>query len=153
MTTSTVALKNSSSCCSKTPARLVCVWLPFFVFLESTYPNCLVETFGNLLLLYCKHDHFDFAADVLAENAHLTFNLLSQHMYDYLDATITRQTSVDEACRKFEAMGDALCDQLRKANKTVRADRGRNCVSAFNAAFADPRYACQGSQRRDEAGR
>lgn len=31
------------------------------------------ETFGNLLLLYCKHQYLDLAADVLAENAHLTF--------------------------------------------------------------------------------
>lgn len=36
------------------------------------------ETFGNLLLLYCKHHHYDLAADVLAENAELTFDLLTQ---------------------------------------------------------------------------
>ena len=27
------------------------------------------ETFANLLLLYCKHQYYDLAADVLAENA------------------------------------------------------------------------------------
>lgn len=38
------------------------------------------ETFGNLLLLYCKPSHgfYDLAADVLAENAELAFKYLSQ---------------------------------------------------------------------------
>ena len=36
------------------------------------------ETFGNLLLLYIKYQHYDLAADVLAENAHLTLKFLSQ---------------------------------------------------------------------------
>mmetsp|Transcript_20767 Transcript_20767/g.20519 ORF Transcript_20767/g.20519 Transcript_20767/m.20519 type:complete len:173 (+) Transcript_20767:499-1017(+) len=31
------------------------------------------ETFSNLLLLYCKYAHYDLAADVLAENADLTY--------------------------------------------------------------------------------
>jgi tetratricopeptide repeat protein 30 len=29
---------------------------------------CPPETFGNLLLLYCKHDYYDLAADVLYVN-------------------------------------------------------------------------------------
>jgi len=38
------------------------------------------ETFGNLLLLYCKpaHGFYDLAADVMAENADLTFKYLTQ---------------------------------------------------------------------------
>ena len=35
--------------------------------------ECPPETFGNLLLLYVKHQYFDQAADVMAENTHLTF--------------------------------------------------------------------------------
>jgi len=35
------------------------------------------ETFPNLILLYCKYEHFDLAADVLAENADLTYQVLS----------------------------------------------------------------------------
>uniref|UniRef100_A0A667X134 Tetratricopeptide repeat protein 30 n=1 Tax=Myripristis murdjan TaxID=586833 RepID=A0A667X134_9TELE len=38
-------------------------------------------TFGNLLLLYCKYEYFDLAADVLAENAHLTYKFLSPVSY------------------------------------------------------------------------
>ncbi|VDO51841.1 unnamed protein product, partial [Brugia timori] len=36
------------------------------------------ETFSNLLLLYCKYEYYDLAADVLAENAHLTYKYLTQ---------------------------------------------------------------------------
>ena len=35
------------------------------------------ETFPNLILLYCKFNHFDLAADILAENADLTYKCLS----------------------------------------------------------------------------
>merc|ERR1712159_201066 len=51
------------------------------------------ETFGNLLLLYCKYQYFDLAADVLAENSHLTFKYLSKDMFEYLDATILTTTA------------------------------------------------------------
>ena len=36
------------------------------------------ETFGNLLLLHCKYGYYDLAADILAENAHLTYKFLPQ---------------------------------------------------------------------------
>ena len=38
------------------------------------------ETFGNLLLLHCKHGYHDLAADILAENAHLTYKFLSHEL-------------------------------------------------------------------------
>ena len=34
------------------------------------------ETFGNLLLLHCKYQYYDLAADILAENSHLTYKFL-----------------------------------------------------------------------------
>ena len=34
------------------------------------------ETFPNLLLLYCKYNYYDLAADVLAENVDLTFDCI-----------------------------------------------------------------------------
>ena len=49
------------------------------------------ETFVNLMLLYCKHQYYDLAADVLAENAHLTFQYLSPDLYEFLDATLMVQ--------------------------------------------------------------
>ena len=49
------------------------------------------ETFQNLLLFYCKYGYYDLAADVLAENAHLSFKFLEQPLYDFLDGLITQQ--------------------------------------------------------------
>lgn len=46
------------------------------------------ETFANLLILYCKYNYFDLAADVLAENAELTYKCLSNDDFEYLDALI-----------------------------------------------------------------
>ena len=40
------------------------------------------ETFGNLLLLHCKYGYYDLAADILAENAHLTYKFLSQELFE-----------------------------------------------------------------------
>lgn len=45
-----------------------------FLLQQNPFPP---ETFANLLLLYCKHDCYDLAADVLAENAHLTYKYLT----------------------------------------------------------------------------
>ena len=86
---------------------------------------CPPETFGNLLLLYCKYEHYDLAADVMAENFDLTYKLLSQYVYDYLDATITQQTSPEEGFRKFDAMSNAHTEQLRKLTKQVQQARLR----------------------------
>uniref|UniRef100_A0A674CV83 Tetratricopeptide repeat protein 30 n=1 Tax=Salmo trutta TaxID=8032 RepID=A0A674CV83_SALTR len=53
-------------------------------------------TFGNLLLLYCKYEYFDLAADVMAENAHLTYKFLTPYLYEFLDAMLTCQTAPEE---------------------------------------------------------
>ena len=87
-----------------------------FLLQQNPFPP---ETFGNLLLLYCKYEsvcccqififqisnyfryeYYDLAADVLAENAHLTYKYLTPYLYDFLEALITQQTSPDEAYRK-----------------------------------------------------
>uniref|UniRef100_A0A672YKB1 Tetratricopeptide repeat protein 30 n=1 Tax=Sphaeramia orbicularis TaxID=375764 RepID=A0A672YKB1_9TELE len=60
-----------------------------FLLQQPSFPPV---TFGNLLLLYCKHEYFDLAADVLAENAHLTYKFLSPYMYEFLDALLTSTT-------------------------------------------------------------
>ena len=46
------------------------------------------ETFPNLLLLYCKYQYFDLAADVLAENTDLTFKCVSEEDFEFIDALI-----------------------------------------------------------------
>uniref|UniRef100_A0A3B4ZLW8 Tetratricopeptide repeat protein 30 n=1 Tax=Stegastes partitus TaxID=144197 RepID=A0A3B4ZLW8_9TELE len=65
-----------------------------FLLQQPSFPPV---TFGNLLLLYCKHEYFDLAADVLAENAHLTYKFLSPYMYEFLDALLTCQTAPEES--------------------------------------------------------
>ena len=45
-----------------------------FLLQQNPFPH---ETFGNLLLLYLKYEYYDLAADVLAENAHLTYKFLT----------------------------------------------------------------------------
>lgn len=45
--------------------------------LELGPPACPPETFANILLLCCKHEMYDTAADILAEHAHLTYKYLS----------------------------------------------------------------------------
>lgn len=46
-----------------------------FLLQQNPYPP---ETFWTLLLLYCKYEYYDLAADVLAENSHLTYKYLTQ---------------------------------------------------------------------------
>lgn len=97
------------------------------------------ETFANLLLLYCKYEYYDLAADVLAENTHLTFKYLTQYQYDYLDALINLQTSPDEAYAKFDSMANEQMNELRSLTKRVQEIRqsndettARKAVEAFD---------------------
>ena len=71
------------------------------------------STFGNLLLLYCKYQYYDLAADVLAENTHLTFKMLTPDLYEYLDASIVVQTSPEEAYRKYDDLPKKNIEVLR----------------------------------------
>ncbi|XP_051572544.1 tetratricopeptide repeat protein 30A isoform X1 [Myxocyprinus asiaticus] len=91
-----------------------------FLLQQNPFPPV---TFGNLLLLYCKYEYFDLAADVLAENAHLTYKFLTPYLYEFLDAMITCQTAPEEAFRKFEETAGKLTEQLRKVTKQVQEAR------------------------------
>ncbi|KAM9360491.1 intraflagellar transport protein 70A isoform 1-T1 [Symphorus nematophorus] len=91
-----------------------------FLLQQPSFPPV---TFGNLLLLYCKHEYYDLAADVLAENAHLTYKFLSPYMYEFLDALLTCQTAPEEAFRKFDEMNGKLTEQLRKLGKQLQDAR------------------------------
>uniref|UniRef100_A0A0K0CXH2 Tetratricopeptide repeat protein 30 n=1 Tax=Angiostrongylus cantonensis TaxID=6313 RepID=A0A0K0CXH2_ANGCA len=92
------------------------------------------ETFANLLLLYCKYEYYDLAADVLAENTHLTFKYLTQYQYDYLDAVINLQTTPDEAYAKFDAMANDQLNELRSLTKRVQEIRQSNDETAARKA-------------------
>jgi tetratricopeptide repeat protein 30 len=77
------------------------------------------ETFPNLILLYCKYQHFDLAADVLAENADLTYKCLSNEDFEFLETFILFQSSPEEANAKFEELANTHIDTLRNKTKAI----------------------------------
>jgi tetratricopeptide repeat protein 30 len=95
------------------------------------------ETFANLLLLYCKHGYYYLAADVLAENDHLSLNYLTPELYDFLEATITAQNSPEEAYRKFDELASKHIDVLRKLTKTIQDARIARDSEAIKKALKD----------------
>ncbi|KAM4689615.1 intraflagellar transport protein 70A [Discoglossus pictus] len=105
-----------------------------FLLQQNPFPP---ETFGNLLLLYCKYEYFDLAADVLAENAHLTYKFLTPYLYDFLDAMITCQTAPDEAFLKLDELAGMLTEQLRKLTKQVQEARHNRDDDAVKKAVTE----------------
>ena len=81
------------------------------------------DTFGNLLILQCKYGYYDLAADLLAENTHLTFKILSQELYEFLDATIMVENSPEEAYRKYDDLTNKHIEVLRKLTKSIQDAR------------------------------
>jgi tetratricopeptide repeat protein 30 len=71
---------------------------------------------------YIKHQYFDLAADVLAENTYLHSTCLSQDLYDYLEATILTQSSPEEAYRKFDILANKHIEILRKLTKQIQVN-------------------------------
>lgn len=102
-----------------------------FLLQQNPFPPA---TFGNLLLLYCKYQYYDLAADVMAENAHLTYKYLTTYMFQFLDAIITQQTSQEEAFRKFDDMAIEHTETLRKLTKQVQEERHNHDDEAVKRA-------------------
>ncbi|KAJ3272595.1 Tetratricopeptide repeat protein 30A [Terramyces sp. JEL0728] len=94
-----------------------------FLLLQSPCPQ---ETFGNLLLLYVKYDFLDSAADLLAENQHIAATSISPYLYDFLDATLLKNSAPEEAYKKFDELADKHIDVLRKLTKQVQEARSNN---------------------------
>jgi len=67
--------------------------------------------------------YYDLAADVLAENAHLTYKCLSPYLYEFIDAKIIQQTSPEEAFRKLDEIATHHTEKLRKLTKQVQEHR------------------------------
>ncbi|KAJ1369774.1 Tetratricopeptide repeat protein 30A [Parelaphostrongylus tenuis] len=93
----------------------------------TTQCDDIDDVFRNL-------QYYDLAADVLAENTHLTFKYLTQYQYDYLDALINLQTSPDEAYAKFDAMANDQLNELRNLTKRVQEIRQSNDDTAARKA-------------------
>jgi tetratricopeptide repeat protein 30 len=92
------------------------------------------ETFANLLLLYCKHGYYDLAADVLAENAELTYKCMNPQDYEFLDILILSQSAPDEAYRRFDELSAKHIESLRRGTKNIqdaRRQRDQNAVKKY----------------------
>merc|ERR1712232_636492 len=107
--------------------------------------NCLLhqhpsppETFANLLLLYCKYGYYDLAADVLAENAELTYKYMLPQDYEFLDILILAQSAADEAYRRFDELSAKHIEALRRGTKNIqdaRRQRDQNAVKKYLNEF------------------
>lgn len=96
------------------------------------------ETFVNLLLLYCKHSYYDLAADILAENADLTYKHMNPQDYEFLDALILAQSSPEEAYRRFDELSAKHIEALRRGTKNIqdaRRQRDQNAVKKHLTEF------------------
>ncbi|KAF8368667.1 dyf-1 [Pristionchus pacificus] len=91
-----------------------------FLLSQTPFPQ---EAFGNLLLLYCKYEYIDLAADVLAENAHLTYKYLSPFTFDFIDAMISMVTSPDHAFAKLDGMAAKTLPDLRRLSIKIHGNK------------------------------
>jgi len=81
------------------------------------------ETFPNILLLYAQYEYFDLAADVLAENADLTYKCIPSEDFEYIDALILQQASPEEAYRRFDELSNKHIDNLRNFMREINDAR------------------------------
>lgn len=95
------------------------------------------ETFGNLLLLYCKpaHAFYDLAADVMAENQTLVSKLLSPDIHKFIDAAILTHTSPEESYRRFEDLNSYQAEGLRRITRIVHESRASRDDDALKQSF------------------
>lgn len=105
-----------------------------FLLQQPTFPP---ETFGNLLLLYLKHEYLDLAADVLAEYPDYTYKFLTPYMYEFIDAVITKQTGPNEAFKKLDDMASRHTETLRKLTKQVQESRDMHDENSVKKAVND----------------
>lgn len=81
--------------------------------------------------------YYDLAADVMAENAHLTVKCLSPYLYTYFDAMLTWQTSPEEGFRKFELMATQQIEKLRKLTKQVQEHKSTHNEVSMKSAVEE----------------
>lgn len=91
-----------------------------FLLSQPPFPP---ETFGNLLLLYCKYEYYDLAADVMGENVHLHQTYLGEELLQYLEGCILTQSAPAEAYRKFDNLANKHIEFLRKLTKQIQDAR------------------------------
>ncbi|GMH38415.1 hypothetical protein BSKO_06299 [Bryopsis sp. KO-2023] len=97
------------------------------------------ETFGALLLLYCKPQHgfYDLAADVMAENNALVTKHLHPDLYHYLEAVIMKQTSAEESIWKLDELAGRHVETLRRLTKQIQDSRIARDQDAIKVAITE----------------
>ncbi|TMW52693.1 hypothetical protein DOY81_002216 [Sarcophaga bullata] len=100
-------------------------------------PSCPRETFANILLICCKHEMYETAADILAEHTNLTYTYLSQYLYELLDALITAQASSELAEKKLGTLASSLAGKLRSLAAKVQEVRSTTDQNALRNALKD----------------
>ena len=95
------------------------------------------DTFGNILLMHCKYQYYHLAADLLAENAHLTYKFLPADLFEYLDATIMVQSSPAEAFRKYDDLTKKHIDKLRKLTNQIQKARMKQDNDAIKRSLKE----------------
>ena len=95
------------------------------------------ELFSILYLNFCTKKALQLVKwDFLELFSTLIFcRYLSPHLYDFLEALITQQTSPDEAYRKFDAIASKHTEQLRKYTKQVQEARNQHDDEAVKRAI------------------
>jgi len=96
------------------------------------------ETFVNLLLLYCKYNYYDLAADILAENSDLTYKVMNPQDYEFLDALILAQSTPEDAYQRFDEISAKHIEALRRGTKHIqdaRRARDQNAVKKYLNEF------------------
>ena len=97
---------------STSECRMPCSWLLYINFISHYLHvyNVLCMHMLHMCFHYTEIErgpftlpqYYDLAADVLAENTHLTYKCLSPYLYDFIDAKITQQTSAEEVGDKSQ---------------------------------------------------
>lgn len=68
-------------------------------------------------MLYAKHEYFDLAADVLAENSDLTLKYIKPEFYDYIEALIFKNANLEESAMRLEEIGNRKLNDLKRITK------------------------------------
>jgi tetratricopeptide repeat protein 30 len=105
-----------------------------FLLQNPPFPQ---ETFGNLLLLYTKMEQFDLAADVLAENTHLSISNLKQDVYEFLEAALLQEISPEESFKRYDDIAARHIDTLRKLTKKINDYRIQGEKAGVKAALKE----------------
>eukprot|EP00771_Trimastix_marina_P002712 gnl/Trimastix_PCT/3867.p1 GENE.gnl/Trimastix_PCT/3867~~gnl/Trimastix_PCT/3867.p1 ORF type:complete len:600 (+),score=237.63 gnl/Trimastix_PCT/3867:171-1802(+) len=78
------------------------------------------ESFANLLLLCCQHEQADMAHELMAENPEYCMRYLSPELREFIEGLILRESSPEEAYRKFDALATKHIDEVRKMTKVIQ---------------------------------